>query len=85
MGNHPSFEWVGTGWVVSDDVIVTVATDGAAMYESADIVAYLFERYGRRSLPLHWRFRDLQQLGSGVAGFRSKVPPSRIPSGRGNM
>ena len=21
--NHPSFEWVGTGWVVSDDVIVT--------------------------------------------------------------
>ena len=28
---------------------------GKEMYESLDIVAYLFETYGRRDLPLKWR------------------------------
>ena len=42
---------------------------GAAMYESAAIVRYLFETYGRRPLPLHWRWIELQQVGSGVAGI----------------
>lgn len=37
------------------------------MYESLDIVAYLFETYGQRSLPLKWRAGMLQTLGSMLA------------------
>ena len=37
------------------------------MYESLDIVAYLFETYGQRSLPLKWRAGRLQTFGSMLA------------------
>ena len=40
---------------------------GVEMYESLDIVAYLFETYGQRSLPLKWRAGRLQTLGSMLA------------------
>jgi glutaredoxin len=40
---------------------------GAEMYESLDIVAYLFETYGQRALPLKWRAGKLQTLGSMLA------------------
>lgn len=40
---------------------------GAEMYESLDIVAYLFETYGQRTLPLKWRAGRLQTLGSMLA------------------
>lgn len=38
------------------------------MYESLDIIAYLFETYGQRPLPLKWRAGKIQTLGSMVAG-----------------
>jgi glutathione S-transferase len=37
------------------------------MYESLDIVAYLFDTYGQRPLPLKWRAGKLQTLGSMLA------------------
>ena len=40
---------------------------GVEMYESLDIVAYLFETYGDGELPLKWRVGGLQTLGSMVA------------------
>mgnify|MGYP003503567077 CR=1 FL=1 len=40
---------------------------GTEMYESLDIVAYLFETYGQRTLPLKWRAGKLQTLGSMLA------------------
>ncbi|MDX1735704.1 MAG: glutathione S-transferase N-terminal domain-containing protein [Halioglobus sp.] len=40
---------------------------GVEMYESLDIVAYLFETYGKRPLPLKWRAGRLQTLGSMLA------------------
>jgi glutathione S-transferase len=40
---------------------------GVEIYESLDIVAYLFETYGQRSLPLKWRAGRLQTLGSMLA------------------
>ena len=40
---------------------------GEEMYESLDIITYLFETYGQRSLPLKWRAGKLQTLGSMVA------------------
>ncbi len=40
---------------------------GVEMYESLDIVAYLFETYGQRELPLKWRAGKLQTLGSMLA------------------
>ena len=43
------------------------ANTGEEMYESLDIVAYLFETYGRRPLPLKWRAGKLQTLGSMLA------------------
>ena len=58
---------------------------GRRLYESADIVRYLFETYGQRELPLHWRLPGLQQLGSGIAGLPrlgagSRARPSRAPA-----
>lgn len=54
------------------------------MYESLDIIAYLFETYGKRPLPIKWRAGTLQKLGSavtgiarGTAGLRAR--PSRQP------
>ena len=40
---------------------------GTEMYESLDIVAYLFETYGQRELPLKWRVGGLQKFGSMLA------------------
>ncbi len=58
---------------------------GASMYESADIVAYLFETYGDGKLPLRWQAAGLQQLCSAVAGVwrfgaGRDVRPSRAPA-----
>ncbi len=57
---------------------------GREMYESADIVRYLFKTYGKRKPPLHWRVMALQQIGSGLAGIPRlgagvRVQPSREP------
>ncbi len=40
---------------------------GVEMYESLDIVAYLYETYGQRPLPLKWRLGRLQTFGSMLA------------------
>ena len=40
---------------------------GVEMYESLDIVAYLYETYGQRPLPLKWRIGKLQTIGSMLA------------------
>lgn len=40
---------------------------GVEMYESLDIVEYLFGTYGQRELPLKWRAGKLQTLGSMLA------------------
>ena len=37
------------------------------MYESLDIIAYLFETYGQREVPLKWKAGQLQILGSMMA------------------
>lgn len=55
-----------------------------SLYESADIVAYLFETYGERPLPRAWRLRAANVLSSGVAsayrgGAGARVRPSRPP------
>lgn len=57
---------------------------GEQMYESMDIVAYLYETYGQRELPLKWRAGTLQKLssiGSGIArlGKGISARPSRAP------
>lgn len=41
--------------------------NGVELYESLDIVAYLFEAYGLRELPLKWKAGTLQTLGSMLA------------------
>ncbi len=40
---------------------------GVEMYESLDIINYLFETYGQRPVPLKWRAGRLQTLGSMMA------------------
>jgi glutathione S-transferase len=57
---------------------------GVMKYESADIVRYLFETYGGRGVPLHWRLPALQQAGSALAGVPRawagiRALPSRPP------
>ncbi|MEQ8484476.1 MAG: glutathione S-transferase N-terminal domain-containing protein [Pseudomonadales bacterium] len=57
---------------------------GVQLYESADIVRYLFETYGGRDLPWHWRATALQQAGSAIAGLPRawagvRVAPSQPP------
>jgi len=58
---------------------------GAQMYESLDIVDYLFATYGQRPLPRKWRLGTLQTLGSMLAsaprvsrGMRAR--PGRMPA-----
>jgi glutathione S-transferase len=53
---------------------------GVEMYESLDIVAYLYKTYAERSLPLKWRLGTLQTAGSMLAsatrmsqGMRAKT------------
>lgn len=40
---------------------------GIEMYESLEIVAYLFKTYGQRDLPLKWKLGKLQTTGSMLA------------------
>lgn len=42
---------------------------GQQMYESLDIIAYLFEAYGRRPLPVKWRAGSLQKIGSAITAI----------------
>jgi glutaredoxin len=42
---------------------------GVQMYESMDIVAYLFKTYSNKPLPLKWQFGSLQKASSIVAGI----------------
>lgn len=42
---------------------------GEQLYESMDIVAYLFETYGQRELPLKWRVGALQKISSIGSGL----------------
>jgi glutathione S-transferase len=42
---------------------------GVHMYESADIVKYLFKTYAKRSVPWHWQIIELQRVGSMLAGI----------------
>jgi glutathione S-transferase len=58
---------------------------GRQMYESADIVRYLFQTYGQCEPPLHWRMVALQKLGSALAGVPRlgagvRVRRSRLPA-----
>lgn len=55
---------------------------GAQMYESGDIVAYLFETYGQRRLPAHWRWLGVQQTASGLAGVARLGAGLRAASSR---
>ncbi|MDG1943094.1 MAG: glutathione S-transferase N-terminal domain-containing protein [Halioglobus sp.] len=40
---------------------------GVELYESLDIIAYLFETYGQREVPFKWKAGRLQTLGSMLA------------------
>ncbi len=61
---------------------------GRQMYESLDIIAYLFDTYGKRPLPLKWRAGQLQKMGSSIAAIargmegmrakRAKTPPAPL-------
>lgn len=55
------------------------------MYESLDIVAYLYETYAKRPLPVKWRAGAMQKLGSSItavarlaSGMRAR--PSTPPA-----
>lgn len=57
---------------------------GAAMYESADIVKYLFKTYARRTPPWQWQAIELQRIGSVLAsiprfGLGIRARASRAP------
>ena len=57
---------------------------GVEMYESMDIVSYLYETYGEQGLPLKWRLGGLQTfssyLASAARGNRGmNVEPSTAP------
>lgn len=44
------------------------ANTGVKLYESADIIEYLFVTYGRRDVPLRWQAASLQKFTSALAG-----------------
>ena len=48
---------------------------GVEMYESLDIVSYLFETYAQRAVPLKWRAGKLQTLGSMLASAPRMMTP----------
>ncbi|MEM8767800.1 MAG: glutathione S-transferase N-terminal domain-containing protein [Pseudomonadota bacterium] len=57
---------------------------GKHLYESADIIAYLYRTYGQRDLPLRWAAMPLQALTSSLAGVPRSAAgrqsrPSRAP------
>lgn len=54
------------------------------MYESADIIKYLFDTYAGRSLPIHWQWVEVQRFSSVLAsiprmGLGMSAKPSRAP------
>lgn len=54
---------------------------GVEMYESLDIVGYLYETYAQRELPLKWKVGRLQTLGSMLAsGVRMNERMAALPS-----
>ncbi len=55
---------------------------GKALYESMDIVAYLYEEYGKGGLPLKWRVGPLQKLGSSLASAPRSTRPQRARTGK---
>jgi glutathione S-transferase len=57
---------------------------GRRLHESADIVAYLFETYGKRPLPAAWRLGMVNEASSVLAsayraGAGTRAKPSRAP------
>lgn len=62
---------------------------GVRLYESADIIDYLYATYARRGVPLRWRAATLQKFGSTLAGIprilagtkarTSRRRPERLP------
>ena len=55
---------------------------GHQMYESLDIIAYLFETYAKRPMPLKWRVGPLQKLGSSVTGIARGMSGVWVKSSR---
>ena len=60
------------------------ANTNTAMYESADIIGYLFRTYGNGSVPVHWKLLELQRIGSSLAaiprfGSGVRARPSKSP------
>ncbi|MCH8497030.1 MAG: glutathione S-transferase N-terminal domain-containing protein [Marinobacter sp.] len=58
---------------------------GTVLYESEDIVEYLFSTYAKRPVPRYyqWKFYQptLSAVGSGASGLRGlRVTPARIPA-----
>jgi glutathione S-transferase len=58
---------------------------GAEMYESMDIIAYLYQTYGAGAVPLRWRLGTLQKLSSSLAsaarlGQGMSATPARTAS-----
>lgn len=53
---------------------------GRRLYESADIITYLFETYGAGRVPLHWQWIGMQQVGSAVAGLLRSSAGRRAPA-----
>jgi glutathione S-transferase len=53
------------------------------MYESLEIIRYLYETYGERNLPLKWKLGKLQKLNSALASsFRARRGLRAVPSQR---
>lgn len=51
-------------------------------YESLDIIAYLFDRYAKRRLPLKWRAGAVQTVGSSFASVPRLLGGSRARPGQ---
>ncbi len=55
---------------------------GVEMYESLDIVAYLYETYAQRPAPLKWRVGSLQVFGSMLASAPRLARGMKAKTGR---
>jgi glutathione S-transferase len=51
---------------------------GEQMYESLDIIAYLYETYAKRPLPLRWSVGPLQKVGSTITGIARGMSGVRV-------
>lgn len=72
VGGKTQFPWL------QDD------NTGTNLFESADIIAYLFETYTNQPVPMRWRLRPVQVAGSFMAsacrmGHGMRATPSRAP------